>query len=458
MSEIAFHEFIQICGASLKNIDQHLVKGKKFNISIDSRNIKEGDVFWALHGERFDGHAFIKNALDRKAAFCVVQQKKLNKIDFPAVIVPDSLKGLQELARIHRQQFDIPLLALTGSNGKTTTKEMIGHILSTRFSLHKTEGNLNNHIGCPLTLLELRPQHRLAIIELGSNHPGEIGTLTRTALPDHALITNIGGAHLAFFADEQALAREKKDLFTEMQDKGTVFLNLDDPLLADFGDDNKKIIGYSLAHDAQVRGRDLGLDENGCGRLLLNGKAEIQLPVPGRFNIKNALAASAVALHFGFSEAEIRQALQTFRLTDRRMQVLQHKGLILINDAYNANPVSMKAAFETLKMMAVRGRIFLALGDMFELGTQSPALHKTALKQALKLLPRYILVMGEAMRAAQESLNKEEREKIIFFDTHRALAAFLEKQAATGDVLLVKGSRGMQMEKVINCLMRTEPC
>ena len=452
MSQIKFHEFIQICGAKLQHLDKDLVKGRNFHISIDSRKLNAGDVFWALRGERFDGHDFIEKALRKKAAFCVVQKKQNRNKDIPAVVVEDSLQAFQELARIHRQQFEIPVLALTGSNGKTTTKEMISHLLRQKYSVLKTEGNLNNHIGCPLTLLELKSEHEIAVIELGSNHRGEISLLTRTAMPTHALITNIGGAHLEFFEDNETIAAEKKDLFLEMAEQGTPFLNIDDPFLAAFRDDNKNIITYSLEHKGQVQGRISDTDAQGCSRFSLNDSLEIQLRIPGAHNVKNALAAAAVALHFGFSETQVKEGLETFTAAEKRMQILPYKKARIINDAYNANPLSLKAALDTAASMAEGKNLLFVLGDMFELGRQSRALHRKALQQALQLQPRRIFLMGRAFLAAKESLEQTEQKRISWFADHKALADTLLDEINKGDVVLLKGSRGMQMEKALESL------
>lgn len=449
MSQIGFHEFIQLCGAELQSIDNSTVKGRKFHISIDSRKLNAGDVFWAIRGEHFDGHDYIETAMHKKAAFCVIRKNHRRGKNVPAVIVEDTLAALQELGRIHRSLFDFPVLALTGSNGKTTTKEMIAHVLSQKLRLHKTEGNLNNHIGCPLTLLELCAEHQAAVIEMGSNHRGEIGLLTRMTLPTHALITNIGGAHLEFFENNETIAAEKKDLFVEMEDGGTIFLNIDDPFLKGFRDKKKNIISYSLLHKAQVQGRVAGLDEQGCGRFTLNDATEIRLQIPGAHNIKNALAAAAVALHFGFSEEEVKAALESFEAADKRMQIATYKGARIINDAYNANPLSLKAALDTLAAMADGKNMLLVLGDMFELGTRSLNLHRVALKQALRLQPRHIFLMGWTFEAAKESLERDTQRGISWFADHKALASALAQKINRGDIVLIKGSRGMQMEKVL---------
>ena len=452
MSRIRINEIFEICGASIHNIDKKAAVGRKFNISIDSRTVKEGDVYWAIPGERFDGHDFIKDALAKKPAFCVVQEnrlKKRGKPAYPCVSVPDSITGLQELGRIHRKLYDIPVLALTGSNGKTTTKEMTAHILGIRMNVHKTSGNFNNHIGCPLTLLELNAAHQAAVIELGTNHPGEIGVLTRTVLPNHALITNAGGAHLEFFKTNEAIADEKRDLFMEMEDGGTVYLNLDDPLLADYNDPGKKIITYSLSGSADVQGKAKGCTADDCGIFELNGSATIQLQTAGQHNIKNALAASAAAINLGFSLQEIKDALESFSAADKRMQILNLNGVKIINDSYNANPLSMQAAFETIKNIGSRKNLYIVLGDMFELGSLSADAHLNVLKSALELGPENIFVMGGSMETAMKEFNSG---KIVHFSGHKELADELKENLNSGDLVLIKGSRGMTMEKVIEFL------
>ncbi len=454
MSEIGINEIFEICGASIHNIDKGAVIGRKLHIAIDSRNIKEDDVFWAIPGDRFDGHDFIQTALEKKASFCVVQSNRLDKRDkvtFPRVVIPDSITGLQELARIHRKLFDIPVLALTGSNGKTTTKEMTAHILGSKLNVHKTSGNLNNHIGCPLTLLEMNTSHQAVVLELGSNHPGEIGILARTALPNHALITNAGGAHLEFFKTNEAIASEKRDLFLEMEDGGTVYLNVDDPLLADYNDLAKKLITYSLLGKADVQGKDKGCDESGNGILELNGKVTIKLQIAGQHNIKNALAACAAALNFGFTEQEVKDALETFNAADKRMQTIEYQGAKIINDTYNANPLSMQAAFDTIKQIRSRKDLYLVLGDMFELGRQSAEEHRSVLSKALELGPKNIFVMGESMKSAMSAAASDE---ILSFEDHQDLAAELKKGLSDGDLVLIKGSRGMFMEKVLDYLTK----
>jgi len=421
-------------------------------VNIDSRTLQPGQVFWALIGERFDGHSFIPAAFDKNALFCVAQKDHAQTIEQAPgalLLLPDVLKGLQELAANHRRKFSAPLLALTGSNGKTGTKEMIAHILERRMRVLKTEGNLNNHIGCPLTLLRLNDEHQAAVVELGTNHPGEIPLLAQIAAPTQALVTNIGEAHLEFFKDKETVAKEKLSLFKALPKDGLIFRNADDPFIAAWSGALRKTISYGFEQRAQVQGRLKGLDDSGCAIFELNGRQQIHLRVPGVHQAQNALAAAAVALHFGFSEAEINEALQDYRAVRQRMEVLDICGITVINDAYNANPASMKAAFETLQHMRLKGQLFLVLGDMLELGEQSRQWHKTVLQQALRLQPRAVFLIGREMEQAAEGLPAS---NVRHFRQHRQLTDALTEQAAKGDTIFLKGSRGLQLEKVLDYL------
>ncbi len=421
-------------------------------VNTDSRTLQAGQVFWPLIGERFDGHSFIAAAFDKKALFCVAQQDRpevAEEAAGPLLLLPDVLKGLQELAASHRRKFGGPLLALTGSNGKTSTKEMIAYILQRKISLLKTEGNLNNHIGCPLTLLRLNSGHQAAVVELGTNHFGEIAALAEIAAPTQALVTNIGEAHLEFFKDKETVAKEKLSLFNALPKDGLAFRNADDPFIAAWPGGAVKTISYGFKQPADVRAKLKGLDDKGCAMFELNGAEEIQLHVPGVHQAQNALAAAAVALQYGFTEAEIKDALEDYRAVQQRMEVVNVCGRIVINDAYNANPASMTAAFETLRRIRLKGKLFLVLGDMLELGKHSRQWHKTVLQQALRLQPQAIFLIGAEMKqAAQDAPASNMRH----FDEHRHIAAALMEQAAEGDTIFLKGSRGLQLEKVLDYL------
>lgn len=422
-------------------------------ISIDTRTLEAGQVYWAIIGERLDGHQFVGEAHKKGAVFSVIQDDHLAGLQNtkqPLAVVPDTLEALQELGRKQRLKFDIPVIALTGSNGKTTTKEMIAHILETKLRLHKTRGNLNNHIGCPLTLIGLNDTHQAAVVELGSNHPGEIGLLADLVNPNHALITNIGASHLEFFESKAAVAREKLALFEAIDNRvGTIYKNIDDPFIKEYQPENCSVVRFSLEERADVTGRILSMDARGCAVFRLNDRSDIRLQISGRHNVNNALAAAAVALNLGFSEAEIAEALSSYRPFDQRMQIIEKNGVTFLNDAYNANPDSMKAALKTVAAIEEKTRLFLCLGDMFELGANRLRFHGEILDSALQINPEAILILGESMTAAAQSIKKSGQSKIENFEDHQSLADFLKEKLQPGDLVLIKGSRGMAMEKIL---------
>lgn len=448
MSELRFSDFKKLEGVQFVNCEDLQAQNPFLRrIKIDSRQIENNDVFWVLIGERFDAHDFVP-AVALSGALCAVVERAVKTASpFPQVIVPDALKALQQFAALNRQKFESTVIALTGSNGKTSTKEMIAHLLEAKWSVHKTSGNLNNHIGCPLTLLQLTNQFDFAVVELGTNHPGEIETLAKLTKPDAALITNIGSAHLEHFKTLEAVAQEKMSLFAQLAAGQVAFVNGDDPFLKNFKRDDLEIVTFGLSQSVDVQAKIVEVDENGNFTFTLNDKVSIKLQVPGQHNVANALAASAVALYYGLSEEEIRDRLQSYSAFDKRMQLLQKDGLRIINDAYNANPESMRMAFETLARMNHGNGLFLILGDMLELGERSTDLHRQVLQQALKLNPQAILLMGSEMCAAAKAIKSE---KILCFQNHEEMAEELKKRIRENALLFIKGSRGLQMEKVLD--------
>ncbi len=423
-------------------------------ISIDTRTLEAGQVYWAIIGERLDGHQFAGEAHKKGALLSVIQQDRLTTelkdTKQPLAVVPDTLKALQELGQKQRLKYDIPVIALTGSNGKTTTKEMIAHILETKLRLHKTRGNLNNHIGCPLTLIGLNHTHQAAVVELGTNHRGEISLLAGLVNPNQALITNIGAAHLEFFESKAAVAREKLSLFEAIDRRGgVIYKNIDDPFIRAYHPENCRVIRFSLEESADVTGRILSMDARGCAVFSLNDRSEIRLQISGRHNVSNALAACAVALNMGFSEAEIAGALGNYRAFDQRMQVIEKDGVTFLNDAYNANPDSVKAALKTVTAIEDKSRLFICLGDMFELGADRIRLHEEILNSALQINPDTILIIGDSMTTAARSIKKSGHSGIVKFEDHQSLADYLRDRLQPGDLVLIKGSRGMAMEKIL---------
>ena len=425
-------------------------------ISIDSRSQKANQIFWALKGPKFDGHDYIIDAIRSGAAAIVINKSHAHKISamgVPVLVVKDSLITLQKLAAQHRRKFSIPVLAITGTNGKTTTKEMIAWILQTKMNVHRTWGNLNNHIGVPLSLLTLNSEHDVSIIELGTNHPGEIAALCAITRPNAGMITNIGRGHLEFFSTIEGVAREKIELFNFLKNRGVIFLNCDDPLLPNFRLRRKTLWSYSLDNDPDVRvqGKLIELNQEGAGLWELNERIRIQMRVPGLHNVKNALAASSVALYFDFTEQEIKDALESFRAYDKRMQVVKNGDIMIINDSYNANPDSYLPALETLEHIAEKNhsRKIVVFGDMLELGLNGEALHQDLMFNLLEYNVDGIFTLGELTSIGAALLRQRGYQNVFSFKSHGKLGKALRDFMRPGDIILIKGSRGMQMEKVL---------
>ena len=459
MLNIGFSDFAGIQGIrfqNFENIDKEV--NSITGINTDSRTLETNEIFWALKGDNFNGHVFLDKAFEKSALFAVVAEDEKNIYEpspYPLAIVKDTLLALQELGTIQRLKYDIPVIAVTGSNGKTTVKEMISHVLKQKLNVHKTEGNFNNHVGCPLTLLQLNEAHEAAVIEIGTNHEGEIEALTEIARPNQAVITDISGAHLEFFDSVETIAGEKLSLFDRIPTDGVIYQNLDNPFLEQYKRDDVKTISYSMHKEADILGELIQINDSGCPQFALNNQTNIQLKIAGAHNVKNALAAAAVACHLGFTDEEIKMGLESFEAYSKRMQIIKEKGIIFINDAYNANPSSMTAAFNTVSAMTRKGKIYLVLGDMFELGDYAHQLHRDVLINALGINPDLICVMGNHMLEAAESINGQSRDRIERFESHETLAGYLADHLHSDDIVLVKGSRGMAMEKVIDSLQES---
>ncbi len=451
MYELSLDDFKKNIRVNFKNIPKGV---NRFSaVSIDSRTINKGEVFWAIKGENFDGNQFVQQAIDTGALFAVVDNKfKVGNL--PVVVVSDTLDALQKLANVHRNKFNIPIIAVTGSNGKTTIKEMIAHILQSGKRVLKTEGNLNNHIGCPLTVLKLKREHQVLIVELGSNHPGEISVLTKISEPTHALISNIGEAHLEFFKNKEAVFKEKTSLFDSMNPKTRLYVNMNDLFLKKYQPVNQqKTISYAFNGTTDIKGDCLKVGSNGCADFRLNGKTVIQLQVPGIHNAYNALAAAAVALDLGYREDEIKQALDSYQAYDKRMQIMNIDGITMINDCYNASPDSMKAAINTVRHIPVKGAAYLVLGDMFELGEETVEFHKEIIREAIGINPQAVFLLGEIMKKAAEGFTEG---NIRYFPGNEKAAIYLKKILQPEDLVLIKGSRGMKMEEIIELIKKVK--
>jgi UDP-N-acetylmuramoyl-tripeptide--D-alanyl-D-alanine ligase len=425
-------------------------------ISINTRTLQPREIFWAIKGQTHDGHWYVSDAEKKGAVAAVVEKKRseqLSQLNIPVILVKDTLKSLQQFSAWHRKRFNIPVIAITGTNGKTTVKEMITWILQKKFKVHKTIGNLNNHIGTPLTLLHLNSDHEISVIELGTNHPGEIAKLGSLVRPTAALITNIGRGHLEFFSGIDGVAKEKISLFKSLQKSPTVFLNNDDERLTAASIKSKNIWSYSLYNikNPRVKGRLIRMDKEGCGIWELNNNTRIHLCVPGVQNVQNALAASSVGLFFGLKENDIKEALEGYSAYDKRMQIIRNDQILIINDSYNANPDSFLPALNTLVHLASgkSRRKIIVIGDMLELGKKGNQLHRELFLQFLEYDVAAIFTIGQFSNKAADLVREKGYQNVYSFSEHEELAKKLKIYLKPGDTILLKGSRGMQMEKVL---------
>ena len=437
--------------------------GPVAGVSTDTRSIAAGSAFVALRGDRFDGHDFLADAARSGAACAVVARDRAGAVPagLPALVVDDTLRALGAIARHHRLRFPVPVVGVTGSNGKTTTREMIAAILATRGPVLKTEGNLNNEVGVPLTLLRLDATHAAAVIEMGMNHRGEIGRLTALAEPRVGVVTNAFPAHLEGLGTVDGVAEAKGELYKGLPADGIVVANADDPrMLHRARKSGRRVLTFSGGGDreADVVVLDvLAQDPDGMRFLLGIGTKELEvaLPLVGVHNAVNAAAAAAAALALGCTDREIVRGLAGVRAVGRRLRIERlPSGVLLVDDCYNANPASMKAALATLRALAGTGRAVAALGDMLELGAAEADLHRELGADAARAGLAALATFGPRSRLAHEAALAAGLPAADAFHTEdpQALAAFVRERLRPGDVLLVKGSRGMKLERLVEAL------
>jgi UDP-N-acetylmuramoyl-tripeptide--D-alanyl-D-alanine ligase len=376
--------------------------------------------------------------------------------DVPLLIVDDTTRGLGDLATAFRRRVTIPVLAVGGSNGKTTTKDMIAAVLATKFRVLRTNANLNNQIGVPLTLLRLTGEHEIAVIEVGTNHPGEVPYLTSVVQPTHALVTCIGREHLEFFGSLEGVAEEETALWRKVGKAPPVALvNMDDPFLKHGPGAGKRRVTYGFAaRHAGIVGSMLKLDNQACARFRFRSPrmrtpATVRLNIPGRHNALNALAAVAVGLTFRVPPGQIASALGTFAPSARRMEVVNINGITILNDTYNANPDSMIAALQTLRALDVAGKRIAVLADMLELGIHAAEEHRRVGEAVLQSAPDYLLTFGEQARLIGEAARGV---TVLHYTQKNMLAEYLAELLTPGDGVLIKGSRGMKMEDLVTFL------
>lgn len=420
--------------------------------SIDSRTLNPGDLFIAIAGERFDGHNYVQAALEKGAVGAIVEAGKHVADDSSRLLqVDDTLKALQLLGAAARRLWGKPLLAVTGSAGKTTTKEILAHILSTRFRVMKSSGNLNNHIGLPLQLLKLEAEHDLGVVEMGMNHAGEIRALGELAHHDLAVVTAVAPVHLEFFGSLAEIARAKYEIIETLHPGGVAVLNADDDYVCQFGRDFKgKVVRFGIKRSADVSAQKIKLNgaEGSTFELVVGSVGEpVTFPLVGEHNIYNALAAAAAAMERGISPSQAAAALSSVAPPDKRGQVLNLHGATIINDSYNSNPRALQAMIDTLASMKAERRI-LVVGEMLELGPTAEALHRECGKHAAdKKIDMVIGVRGMARAVAEAACGSGTQAQ--FVETPEQAGEWLARNLRQGDAVLLKASRGVKLERAL---------
>lgn len=411
-------------------------------VQTDSRKIKHGDIFFALKGPSFNGNAFAKQAIDDGAVVAVIDEKEF-EIPGKTFLVDDVLVALQQLAKYHRQKFSIPFLAITGSNGKTTTKELIHVVLSSTFKTYTTEGNLNNHIGVPLTILKIKMDAEVAVIEMGANHLGEIASYCQIALPTHGIITNCGKAHLEGFGSEEGVRKGKGELFDHLRtiEHGYAIVMWDYDYLQQMSKGISGIIKYGTRDDAHIIGKTIQSDPFLEVEILQGlDEKKISTQLVGDYNLPNVLCTVATGKLFNVPDNKIKEAIENYTPSNSRSQLLQQGTNKIILDAYNANPSSMKLAIDNFSKFP--GDKILILGSMAELGNESEKEHNSLVDLIKKTKWKEVVLVGKEFEKIDHPFHQ--------FKNAEEAAEWLRQQKFENTNMLVKGSRSMQMEKVLS--------
>jgi UDP-N-acetylmuramoyl-tripeptide--D-alanyl-D-alanine ligase len=432
-------------------------------ISTDTRKIAPGSLFFALKGENFDANTFAVKAIEAGAAYAIIDNPGY-KVNDRYILVADALTTLQELARHHRQQLTIPVIGLTGTNGKTTTKELINAVLAQRFKTQFTQGNLNNHIGVPLTILTINSSHQMAVIEMGANHQKEIGFLCSITQPTHGLITNVGKAHLEGFGGVEGVKKGKGEMYDYLRNleithkDSAAFINKDNPILQEMqkarGLENVTWYGTTEKGGALVTGE---LIEN-SPYLTVRWKNHrdtlehvVKTQLTGAYNLDNILAAICIGVYFGLNDAEINLGIEYYQPQNNRSQIKQTITNTLICDYYNANPSSMAVAIENIAKLNAAHKV-LILGDMFELGEEAPAEHEAIIRKALDSKADELIFVGKEFANAANSAEIKSENKPLFYPTAAEAIAALTANPVKNSTVLIKGSRGMALERLVDLL------
>src|SRR6266550_5265709 len=450
MNPLTLSQIAQFAGASLSSGEGTVVINK---VSTDSRTIKPGELFVALRGENFEGHDFVEAAAKAAATGALVDLNWTGSVpnNFVLLRATDTLQAYQTLAANYRRSLALKVLAITGSNGKTSTKDFAASVLTRRFRVTKTEGNFNNHVGLPRTILEGTSEDEVAVWEIGMNHPGEIAALSKIAAPDAAIITNIGVAHIEFMGSREAIAAEKGALAEAIEPQGTVILNADDSFSEGIAARTRAKVVFAGTTGGAVRAIEIRQSAEGSEFTIVEGahRCRAQLLVAGTHMVQNALLAVAAGRAFGLSIEECAAGLAAAPLTKARLQIKEIGGVQFLDDSYNANPDSMKAALRTLVELDAEGKRIAVLGEMRELGAESERGHREIGEAAATLGVNQLIAIGDIAAAIADAAGQAGLRKTTIVKSTSEAAEVLGEIAAPGDLVLIKGSRAARTEEVI---------
>ena len=450
MNPLTLSQIAQFAAALLSPGDGTVLINK---ISTDSRTIKPGELFVALRGENFEGHDYIEVAARAGATGALVDLNWQGNIpgNFALLRAADTLQAYQNLAANYRKSLPLKVLAITGSNGKTSTKDFAASVLARKFRVTKTEGNFNNHVGLPRTILEATSDDEIGVWEIGMNHPGEIAALSKIAAPDAAIITNIGVAHIEFMGSREAIATEKGALAEAVGPQGTVILNADDRFSEGIAQRTRARVVSAGMTGGSVRAIEIRQSAEGSEFTIVEGahRCRAQLPVAGSHMVQNALLAVAAGRAFGLSIEECAAGLAAAPLTKARLQIKEIGGVQFLDDSYNANPDSMKAALRTLVELDAEGKRIAVLGEMRELGSESERGHREVGETAATLGVDQLITIGETAEMIAEGARTAGLDKVSSARSTGEAAKLLGEIAEPGDLVLIKGSRGAHTEEVI---------
>src|SRR4029077_2179527 len=452
---------LQIAELSCARLEQGDGKIPVERISTDSRTIKNVELFVALRGENFDGHKFVEAAAKAGAAGAIVDTGWEGKVPtkFAVIRAKDTLVAYQNLAANYRKSLPLRVLAITGSNGKTSTKDFAAAVLARGFRVTKTQGNFNNHVGLPRTMLEATSQDEVAVWEIGMNHPGEVAALARIAAPDAALITNIGIAHIEFMGSREAIAAEKGALAEAIGPQGSIILNADDPFSRNIAARTHAKVIFAGTTAGTIRAGEITQSAHGSDFTILEGahRCRAQLPVPGLHMVRNAMLAVAAGRVFGLSLEEAAAGLVAAPLAKARLQIRQINGVQFIDDSYNANPDSMKAALHTLMELDADGKRIAVLGEMGELGEESARGHREVGETAAELGVDQLIAIGGMAATIAQAAQQAGLARTAAVGSISEAAEMLTGITAPGDLVLIKGSRAARTERVLEEFAKRQP-